>query len=686
MTAMMRPAPARRPRPGTDIGTAVQVPERASQPGWPSDPEWLRAARRRAAAWVDAHGFPSIKHEDWRYIKIDAALAMPLTAPPGGAPEKGPAAAAPSDLPAPQLGGLRVVVVNGRVVSDLSAVGAPLLGGVRVWSMAGGLRGLDGRLEQSWARRAGGYPHALRALNDAAALDAAVIDLPAGTVVEAPIEVVFVSVSTGAARWWYPRLIVIAGAEARATLVETYLSMPGVRAVTNALTQVELGAGAELVHYVLQGENTDSFHFSSLEGRLADRSRLSSRLLATGGRIGRHEVDIILAGQGSQVDLDGLFLTGSGQQHDNPVLVEHAAACCTSRQLYKGVVSGDGHGVFNGHLVVHPGADGTDAAQVDKNLLLSERAEVDTRPRLEINACDVVCTHGAAVGQLDPDALFYLRSRGIGERQARAVLVSGFAREILDRFGPGPIRERAEQLALAAGVVTLDDHRHGPAVNSAATAEATDTLPTLPEPPGHERAGERDGRGTKGMPCCARPERPPAFLAAGEQVVVVQRLGASFTVQVGHGALARVAGADADALGIEAPEGDEQGAGEAAAGGREVQPPPDSEGAGWHAPDVEAVLDRLRSVYDPEIPVNVVDLGLIYGCEVHPTHSGGYRVAVWMSMTAPGCGMGDILRAEAAEQILGIPGVIDAEVELVFAPPWDLGRMSEAARLQLGMW
>jgi|SRR5579875_156874 len=182
------------------------------------------------------------------------------------------------------------------------------------------------------------------------------------------------------------------------------------------------------------------------------------------------------------------------------------------------------------------------------------------------------------------------------------------------------------------------------------------------------------------------PSGGRAILAAGEQVVVVQRLGGSFTVQVDRGSLARVAGVDADALGMEEPGRGEHGATEDGTGGRELQQPRNSEGTDWHAPDVEVVLDRLRSVYDPEIPVNVVDLGLIYGCEVHPTHSGGYRVAVWMSMTAPGCGMGEILRAEAAEQILGIPGVTDAQVQLVFEPPWNLERMSDAARLQLGMW
>jgi probable FeS assembly SUF system protein SufT len=180
------------------------------------------------------------------------------------------------------------------------------------------------------------------------------------------------------------------------------------------------------------------------------------------------------------------------------------------------------------------------------------------------------------------------------------------------------------------------------------------------------------------------PSGRRAILGAGEQVVVVQRLGGSFTVQIGHGTLARIEGIDADALGIEeVPVAGDRGSGEqptrrGAVGG--------DDGADRPAPHVEEVLDRLRSVYDPEIPVNVVDLGLIYGCEVHPTHAGGYRVAVAISMTAPGCGMGDILRAEAAARILEIPGVVDAEVDLVFEPPWDLGRMSEAARLQLGLW
>lgn len=181
------------------------------------------------------------------------------------------------------------------------------------------------------------------------------------------------------------------------------------------------------------------------------------------------------------------------------------------------------------------------------------------------------------------------------------------------------------------------------------------------------------------------PSGHRAVLPAGERVRVVQRLGGSLTVQTSRGMLARIAGADAASLGIEAPRGEEHRPGEGAAASRGERQP-GSDASSGHVPDVDEVLDRLRSVYDPEIPVNVVDLGLIYGCEVHPLHSGGYRVAVQMSMTAPGCGMGDILCAEAAERIREIPGVSDAEVELVFDPPWNLGRMSEAARLQLGVW
>ncbi len=462
---LVRSATVRRPPRDSRVAVTVQIPERTS------DPEWLSAARQGAAAWVNAHGLPSTTHEDWRYTDIDAALAIPLVVPPEQVEEDHPIVVSRNDLPVPNLGGVRIVVVNGRLVPELSDLEHALVAGVHVESL---VDSRHGRLEQWWTKRDGGYRHALRALNDAAALDAVLIDLSAAVIVEEPIEVVLVSTPVTVARWSHPRLIVVAGAGARATIVETYVNVSDSPTATNALTQIDLDVGAQITHYVLQDEHMDSFHFSALEGRLGSDSQLSSRLLATGARIGRHEVAIVLAGEGSKVNLDGLFLTGSGQHHDNPLLVKHAAANCTSRQLYKGVVTGDGHGVFNGHIVVCPGADGTDAAQVNKNLLLSEYAEVDTRPRLEINACDVACTHGAAVGQLDPDSLFYLRSRGVSEREARMILVSGFAGEILDRFEPGSLRRRAEQMMIAAGVAVFDDRGVDPETSRSVAVDSHD--------------------------------------------------------------------------------------------------------------------------------------------------------------------------------------------------------------------
>ena len=451
-------------------GLPVRIIDTTGGLGWPTEARPLRARRRAAAAWVHTRGFPTTKHEDWRYTKIDTALAVPVVASVREPSKVVAATFAEIGLPEARPGGARFVVVNGRIVPALSTLGR-LPDGARIEALSEALRRPDPRLEELWAWPAEGYPHALRAVNDALALDGVLIDLAAGTQVSDPIEIVFVSLPVREPRWWHPRVIVAAGAGSSATLVETYLGVDGL-SVTNALTQARLGPGAKLIHYVLQAESTSSDHFSCLEARLGQRSRLSSRLLATGGRIGRHEVDAVLAGEEAEVTVDGLFLTGSGQHHDNPVRIEHAAARCTSRQLYKGVVSGDGHGVFNGHVVVRSGADGTDAAQVNKNLLLSERAEVDTRPRLEIFADDVACSHGAAVGELDADALFYLRSRGVDEGAARAVLVSGFAQELLDRFEPAPIQERAQKLAEAAGLLTLEVATHGQRADPADLATA----------------------------------------------------------------------------------------------------------------------------------------------------------------------------------------------------------------------
>ncbi|MGH9116267.1 MAG: Fe-S cluster assembly protein SufD [Acidimicrobiales bacterium] len=416
------------------------------------EPAWLAGAREEASSWLARNGFPTRKDEDWRYCRLDPILALPLE------PTRAGVTTEPLEEPEVRatlpegFGGARLVFVNGRFAERLSCTDG-LAEGVGIGNLAPVLAAPDGLLRPLWSDAAG-YPHAFRALNDALATDGAFVDVPAGTCVETPIEIVYVSVPRDRPVVSNPRSLVRAGPGAAASVVETYVGLPGGPCLTNALTQIVLGEGARVDHYKLQDEEVGSFHLSCVEVRPGRGARFSSRLVALGGRIARHEVNARLEEEEATVELDGLYLPAGDQYHDNPVRVEHAAPRCTSRQVYKGIVDGSAHGVFNGHVIVRPGADATDAHQVNKNLLLSDRAEVDTRPRLEIFADDVACTHGAAVGSLDADALFYLRSRGLPSSEARALLVAGFAQEVLDRFPAGPVRDRAERLVgerLAAG-------------------------------------------------------------------------------------------------------------------------------------------------------------------------------------------------------------------------------------------
>jgi Fe-S cluster assembly protein SufD len=243
-----------------------------------------------------------------------------------------------------------------------------------------------------------------------------------------------------------PRSVVLAGPASRAAIVETYVGVPGDVYCTNAVTEVVLEEGAEVEHYKVQDEPETAFHLALLDVRQGRGSRFSSHSVALGSSIARHEVRVGLEAEGAEVRLDGLYMPRGDQHHDNPILIEHAAPHCTSRQLYKGVLDGHGQGVFNGRVVVCPGAVGTDASQTNKNLLLSDHAEVDTRPRLEIFADDVKCTHGAAVGRLDEDAVFYLRSRGVPHLAARGLLIYAFANEMVERLRLEPLRSLVEKL------------------------------------------------------------------------------------------------------------------------------------------------------------------------------------------------------------------------------------------------
>jgi Fe-S cluster assembly protein SufD len=407
------------------------------------DPAWLTGVRRSASDWVHAHGFPTRKDEDWRYTRLEPILEVPFErASPGLSHQR--ALTAINGLGV-GLGGARLVFVNGHFTPELSRVGE-LPDGATVTNLASVLAEGDERLEPIFSRTFAPFHHAFAALNTALTGNGAFVSLAANTVVEAPIELVFFSETDGAPLVSNPRSVVLAGPGSQATIVETHTGLPGEIYCTNAVTEVVLEPGANVEHYKIQDEAESAFHLALLDVRQDRESHFSSHVFALGSHIARHEVRVYLEGEGTDVSLDGLYMPRGDQLHDNPVLVVHAAPRGTSRQLYKGVVDEHGHGVFNGHIVVRPDAFGTDARQTNKNLLLSDDAEIDTRPRLEILTDDVKCAHGAAVGRLDEEALFYLRSRGVPEQTARAILTYAFAREMVDLIPLEPLRARVEEL------------------------------------------------------------------------------------------------------------------------------------------------------------------------------------------------------------------------------------------------
>ena len=416
-------------------------------------PAWLTEARRAAFGWVAEHGFPTLKDEDWRYTRLGPILEVPFEPAVAGVTHR--LSSATIDALAADLGGTRLVFVNGHFARELSSL-TELPEGATVTNLASVLAEEAERLEPFFSRPFGPDHHAFTALNAALAEDGAFVHLPAGTTVDEPIHLVFFSDNIGPPLVSSPRSLVRAGPRSRVTIVETYVGGPGDVYCTNAVTEVVLEEGAAVEHYKVQNESATAFHLAVLDVRQGRDSTFSSHSVALGSSIARHEVRVGLEAERAEVSLDGLYMPRGGQHHDNPILIEHTAPHCTSRQLYKGVMDGHGHGVFNGRVVVRPGAAGTDAAQTNKNLLLSDHAEADTRPRLEIFADDVKCTHGAAVGRLDEDAVFYLRSRGVPHQAARGLLTYAFANEMVERLRLEPLRSQVENL-VAGRLATSDD-------------------------------------------------------------------------------------------------------------------------------------------------------------------------------------------------------------------------------------
>ncbi len=404
-------------------------------------PLWLRTLREEGLAQLARQGFPTPRHEDWKYTDVAPIVSRGFAPVAAGRSEALKARVAQLALPGPRL-----VFVDGRHSPELSSLEG-LYEGVTVKPLRAAVREDTQALEAVLGRRARAEAHPFTALNAALLEEGAFVQVRAGAVAPSPVQLVFLASGAGTAPVLAsPRVVVVAGENSEAALVELYAGVEGGASFTNAVTEVVLGDNARLHHYKLQAEPDAAFHLASLHAWQGRDSRLASHAFALGGALARNEVHSVFAGEGGECVLNGLYV-GRGTQHlDNRTDLDHAVPRCTSRELYKGVLDGRARGTFHGRVLVRQDAQRTDASQTNRNLLLSEEALVDTRPQLEILADDVKCAHGAAVGRLDEQALFYLRTRGIPRAEAERLLTYAFASEVVGAVTLEPLRARVEEL------------------------------------------------------------------------------------------------------------------------------------------------------------------------------------------------------------------------------------------------
>lgn len=374
-------------------------------------------------------GFPTTKAEDWKYTSVSPIADIPFR-PVGSARTKGEACV--TGIPFLRETPNRLVFLDGRFLAAHSRLG-DLAPGVVIANLAGVVETRRGVVERHLGAYARVEEHPFVALNTAFVADGAFIYLPPGTLVADPVELFFVSSAPAQPVVIHPRVLVVAEAESRLTVAETYVGHGEHVYFTNAVTEIALGPGAQVTHCRVQEEAAGAFHIGVVVAGQDRDSHFYSLSLSTGALLARHDIRTLFSAPGGQCRLDGLYLAEGRQHVDHHTLIDHRAPQCTSEELYKGVLDGRATAVFNGKVLVRPDAQKSDAHQTNKNLLLSEDAVVNTKPQLEIFADDVKCSHGATIGCLDESALFYLRSRGIDETVARRILIRGFADEVLER-------------------------------------------------------------------------------------------------------------------------------------------------------------------------------------------------------------------------------------------------------------
>jgi len=416
--------------------------------GGGSGPGWLRKLREAGIANFEKLGFPTARNEDWKYTSVGPLTATVFERDEhSGNDTKALAADAIRALSFADSADNRLVFVNGVSSPDLSRLHR-LPAGARVESLANALQGDDDVLHAHLSRYVRYQEHSFVALNTAFIEDGALVLVPKGVVVEEPIYLVFVSTGQYGPVVSHPRNLIVAGEGSQARIVEIHIGAGSGPYFANAVTEIFGGEGASIDHYLLQREGDAGFHIGTLEAQLSRQCNFAANSITLAGSLVRNDVHVVLNGEGSECILNGLYLVDGKQHVDNHTEIEHCMPRAKSQELYKGILSGSARGVFNGKILVHKDAQKSDARQTNKNLVLSENAVINTKPQLEIHADDVKCSHGSTVGQLDRDALFYLRSRGIDSAEAQSLLCYAFASEVVSRVKIATMRAELDEYLL----------------------------------------------------------------------------------------------------------------------------------------------------------------------------------------------------------------------------------------------
>lgn len=409
-----------------------------------NQPAWLLPLRKAGISSFAEQGFPTLKDEDWRFTNVAPIAQLPFNPLPDGANDKTAADMVPGAVFS-KLSGTRLVFVNGHFAEKLSVIGK-LPGGVKVSNLAAALARDAAFVEKHLGRYAQAEGNAFAALNQAFFSDGAFIYVPGGVTVEEPIQLLYISSAKQSGDTIHPRNLIIADANSKVIIVESYLSVGNAAYFTNAVTELVAGDNANVEHVKFQDEATDAYHIATIQGQFGRTSHVNVHSFAMGAKLSRNNIRAKLAGEGLECILNGLYLTKDEQLADHHMIVEHAQPHCASHEYFNGILDDKSKGVFHGRILVRQIAQKTDAKQTNKNLLLSDDATADTKPQLEIYADDVKCTHGATIGQLNDESIFYLRSRGISTETAKRMLIHAFAGEIIERIQCEGAREELDKL------------------------------------------------------------------------------------------------------------------------------------------------------------------------------------------------------------------------------------------------